>query len=149
MRVFGSEMISYLSVFATAAVSCALFPVEGLGFRPAPDASSDAGVAFVMLDAKTEDAAFRATKTSGRRQGGAGRHYAELVFAELPEAKDWDVLSSDARARPPDLPLVTSGRSAYLPSQRAAAPERIVPDEARSALPFSREELLNLDTKGL
>ena len=149
MTPFGSEVISGLSVLATVTVCCSLFPVEGLGFHAAAGADPDPAVAFVTLDPDVEAAALQATKTAIRRQCAEGRRYAELVFAELPEAEQTDVRTYEDRARPPVLPLVTSGRSAYLPSQRASAPARIVPQEPKSDLPFPREELLNLDTKGL
>lgn len=148
MRIFGGETISYLSVFATTAVCVSVFLTEGLNCPPLRAADSPCGAEFVSLSAANEEIAWRATKTAFRRQGAEGRLYANLTFDELPRVERTDVVTPVTRTVPPSLPRVSDGCSAYLPSQKAPAPTHISADESCAELPFSRDELLNLNMKG-
>jgi len=148
MNLFGGESSSVLSVLAVAGSLAVVFPFRTLlpAGNPAPETGlSEASAAFVELDERTEADLLGRAKESWRR-GETGRVSADLVFSRLPERAPEAVLSVGSRSRIPDPPVADGGRISFLPSLRAAAPERIPTDDVRKEpLTFSRKELLKID----
>lgn len=148
MKRLGSEMASILTVLTVAVGIASVFPYGALAFR----ATSCSRVvkptaAFVRLTPDEEARALRAAKTSWQGDGSGVRNArADIFFSELPAETLPTVLSERERTRTFEMPVVGCGMSPFLPSRRAAAPQRIAPpDRQEDPLPFSRKELLKID----
>lgn len=145
MRVFGSEMMSYVAVLGVAAGVVCSIPPESIDFRATVRPSeSSANCSFVELTVQEEAAFLRQAKDTWRK-GGGSRIYADLVFAELPSEEAKPVLADAVRPSAVAPSLVKGDRTPFLPSLRAAEPERIRPLPPEDGRAFSREELLKLD----
>ena len=142
-----SEVATALAVLSVPAAVAFVFPYEALLFRATEPPRREVGLAGVALTADQEAAAMRAAKTSWQvAEGGARRLRAEMPFAELPEAPRTSVLSAGERRRRETLGDMECGPSPYLPSRRAAPPQKIADGAAvAEPPPFSREELLKID----
>lgn len=150
MSLFGSEITSLVPVTLVTAAVVLSFPREALTFRPPADEANvrtgSAGASFVTLDERTEAESLLKVRDTWRKGGGErGRVYADLLFADLPEAPNRPMLSVDSRPASAAFPLVEAGRSPYLPSRRAADPVRLPDVKREEVLPFPREELLKID----
>lgn len=150
MKPFGSEMTSLVSVSLVTAAVVLSVPREALTFRPSEgDANVKdglSGASFVALDERSEtELLLKVRETWRKGRGERGRVYADLLFADLPEAPSKPMLSVDSRPSSAALPLVEAGRSPYLPSCCAADPVRLPNAKREADLPFPREELLKID----
>lgn len=145
MRIFGSEMMSSVAVFGVVAGVAYSIPRESIGFRASVwPSESSADCSFVDLTAQEEAAFLRQAKDTWRK-GGGSRIYADLVFAELPSEEAKPVLADIVRPPAVAPSLVEGDRTPFLPSLRAAEPERMRPLPPEDGLTFSREELLKQD----
>lgn len=144
MRIFGSEMSSYVSVLVVTAGVTASVPLDVLNFRTAPTEPVSPVCAFVSLGAQEEAAFLRKAKDVWRKSGGS-RIYADLVFAELPEERTEEVLPVSSRPVLRELPIAVRNPPPFLPSLRADAPRQIRPEPVVDEPAFSREELLKID----
>lgn len=141
------EFRMMLETLAVPFAIAVIFPYCAIGFSAArtPPARDDSRLEIVFLDEGAERSAVRLAKGPARENHGGGETYAELLGVDLPAETVLPVVPADMRIRPPALPIAQSGVPAFLPSQRAAAPVRIVPDPPDESAPFSRSELLKLD----
>jgi len=146
MRSVGSEILSAAAVLLVPAGIVASFPVGAFGFRTADGVRRSARAAFVKLTPEAERLALRAARTSWQEKDGGVRHLRTDIFcAELPEEAPVSVLSVRDRSLPPAPPAPLRGRTAFLPSLRAAPLTLIKAGSEADPPAFSREELLKLN----
>ena len=147
MRSVRSELSTLAAVMVVPACVVAIFPYEALRFRPAEKLSRSASLASVELSPETRRQAMRTARTSLRDEGNGVRWMrADLSYDLLPDDPRRPVLTDSLRAKPAELPLVSCGRTPYLPSQCAAPAAKIAPDgESDAQQAFSRQELLKIE----
>ena len=146
MKGFREDILSVAAVLAVALVFASAIPRELIGFSASRDIGrpSSTAASIVFLDSAAVTRAMRATRILSRHEGG-GSVAADLLAAELPGQDAEPMMPRASRFSPEQPTVVEGGIPPFLPSRRAAAPNRILAGKDVGSLPFSRDELLRLN----
>ena len=146
MKGFREDILSVAAVLAVALGFASAIPRELIGFSASRDIGrpSSTAASIVFLDSAAVTRAMRATRILSRHEGG-GSVAADLLAAELPGQDAEPMMPRASRFSPEQPTVVEGGIPPFLPSRRAAAPNRILAGKDVGSLPFSRDELLRLN----
>ena len=146
MKGLREDILSVAAVLAVALSFASAVPRELIGFSASRDIDrpSSSAASIVFLDSAAVTRAMRATRILSRHEGG-GSVAADLLAAELPGQDAEPMMPRASRFSPEQPTVVEGGIPPFLPSRRAAAPNRILAGKDVGSLPFSRDELLRLN----